>query len=78
MEDLSNLAVALIALLSNVAGFFASNKLLNFRITKLEETVKERAQEIEMVHDMAKDIEFIKGTIEKNGGRIDRLENREN
>ena len=77
MDDITNIAVALIALLGNFVGFFASNKLLNYRISQLEDTVKERSKSVESVKNMEKDIEYIKKTIERNGGRIDNLENRE-
>jgi len=68
MEDLSNLAVALIALASNVAGFFTSNKLLNYRITQLEDTVKDRSKAVDAIHNLEKDIEYIKEQIKGNGG----------
>lgn len=59
MEDLSNVAVAIIALASNIAGFFTSNKLLNYRISQLEETVRERSKSVDAIRDLENDVKHI-------------------
>lgn len=58
-EDLSNVAVAAISLIGTLAGTGSSmimaNRLISYRMTKLEELVRERAGAIERIYQLEKD-----------------------
>ena len=61
--DLSNVAVAAISLLGTLVGsagsIYASNRLLSYRLERLEETVREREDVVRRVYGLERDIRDI-------------------
>lgn len=59
-EDLSNVAVAAISLIGTIAGTGSSmimaNRLISYRLTKLEELVRERAAKARECEARARDL----------------------
>ena len=57
-DDLSNVAVAAISLLGTLAGsggsIYAANKLISFRLERLEETVRGREGAVRRIYDLDK------------------------
>ena len=58
-ENLSNVAVAAISLVGTLAGTGSSmimaNRLISYRLTKLEELVRERAGAIERIYTLERE-----------------------
>lgn len=74
-DDLSNVAVAAISLLGTLAGsggsIYAANKLISFRLERLEETVRERESAVRRIYDLEKDNAIIHEQIRDIASRIE-------
>lgn len=74
-DDLSNVAVAAISLLGTLAGsggsIYAANKLISFRLERLEETVRERESAVRRIYDLEKDNAIIHEQIRDIVSRIE-------
>ena len=77
-DDLSNVAVAGISLLGTLAGsgggLIMTNKLIAYRLARLEETVRERGTFVERVYALEKDKAVVNEQIREIGHRLDVLE----
>ena len=74
-DDVSNVAVAAISLLGTLAGsggsIYAANKLISFRLERLEETVRERESAVRRIYDLEKDNAIIHEQIRDIASRIE-------
>lgn len=79
-DDLSNVAVAAISLLGTLAGsggsIYAANKLISFRLERLEETVREREGAVRRIYDLEKNNAVIHEQIRDISARLDAVEKR--
>lgn len=78
--DLSNVAVAAISLLGTLLGsagsIYASNRLLSYRLERLEETVRERESAVRRIYSLELDNAVIHEQIKDLSGRLDACEKR--
>lgn len=76
-SDLSNVAVAAISLLGTLAGsggsIIMANKLISYRLEKLEETVKERSGAVERIYILERDNAVIHEQIREILSRLETL-----
>ena len=73
--DLSNVAVAAISLLGTLAGsggsIYAANRLLSYRLERLEETVRERESAVQRIYALERDAAVIHEQIREISDRLD-------
>lgn len=74
------MAVAVISLLGTLAGSGSSiimaNRLINYRLKKLEELVRERAGAVERIYQLEKDGAVVRAQIEEITHRLEAVERR--
>lgn len=77
-EDLSNVAVAAISLVGTLAGTGSSmimaNRLISYRLTKLEELVRERAGAIERIYTLEREFAVTREAIREMDKRLAAVE----
>lgn len=77
-EDMSNVAVAAISLLGTLAGTGSSiimaNRLISYRITKLEEMVQARSTAIERTYQLDKDLAVTREYVREIDHRLEAVE----
>lgn len=77
-EDLSNVAVAAISLVGTLAGTGSSmimaNRLISYRLTKLEELVRERAGAIERIYTLEREFAVTREAIREMDKRLAEVE----
>lgn len=77
-EDLSNVAVAAISLIGTLAGTGSSmimaNRLISYRLTKLEELVRERAGAIERIYALEREFAVTREAIREMDKRLAAVE----
>lgn len=77
-DDLSNVAVAAISLLGTLAGsggsIYAANRLLSYRLERLEETVRGREEAIRRIYRLETDSAVIRAQLEEIGHRLEAVE----
>ena len=77
-EDLSNVAVAAISLIGTLAGTGSSmimaTRLISYRLTKLEELVRERAGAIERIYTLEREFAVTREAIREMDKRLAAVE----